>query len=145
MKTLSLLALALSAAPLVHAHGKMTEPLGDNVKPTTPLTSQSDVVAGVSNNTPCGRGRPIPSNMTPRATYVSGSTTATLQWFMQNGDGGGPLQVAFSGDKGKTFQSATVTQNAPGKGGVTNQGNKQAQVTFTVPKMACQAGQCLMM
>ncbi|KAJ3287181.1 hypothetical protein HK104_008720 [Borealophlyctis nickersoniae] len=148
MKLISILALALSATPLVLAHGKMTAPLGLNVDPNTPLNSQSDVAIGVSQRNPCGRsragGKPDQSDMTPRATYVAGSTTS-FQWFMQNQDGGGPLQVMFSGDNGQTFQAATVTQQAPGRFSLTNQGNKEAQVEFEVPDMECASGQCLMM
>ncbi|KAJ3054030.1 hypothetical protein HK097_002812 [Rhizophlyctis rosea] len=143
--TSAFLALLLPAAAL--AHGKLTNPLGLNVRPDVDLNSQSDVAFGVSENNPCGRrgASQLASAMaTPRASFVAGSA-ATVTWHIQNQDGGGPLTMAFSGDGGNTFTPATITRNAPGRFSLTSEGGTDQEIAFNVPNMNCPAGQCLLM
>ncbi|KAJ3039829.1 hypothetical protein HDV00_011737 [Rhizophlyctis rosea] len=139
--------LLLLAPTAALAHGKLTEPLGLNVQPTTDLNSQSDVAFGVSTSNPCGRrgaNQLATAIATPRASFVAGSS-ASVTWHIQNQDGGGPLTMAFSGDGGNTFQQATITRNAPGTFSLTNAGGTDQQIQFQVPNMNCPAGSCVMM
>ncbi|KAJ3155724.1 hypothetical protein HDU86_004193 [Geranomyces michiganensis] len=152
MKAASCILLGLAASIVgVSAHGKLTEPLGLNVDPRVDLNSQADVAIGVSAFSACGSviaAPPIKRNdMAPRASFAAGST-AQIKFHIVNQDGAGPLSVAFSPDNGKSWTSAKVTVNAPGRFGVNlaNSGSKgeDAAVSIIVPEMACPAGSCLL-
>ncbi|KAJ3005567.1 hypothetical protein HKX48_000612 [Thoreauomyces humboldtii] len=148
----SILLAVLSLSPsLVSAHGKLISPLGLNVDPSVPLSSEADVALGVgAGSSACGfiLGKPNGidrSDMTPRASFAAGKS-ATMMYHIVNIDGAGPVNVAFSGDNGKTWTTATVQQQVPGSSGIDVKDVKQgsdAPLTITVPDMTCEAGSCL--
>ncbi|KAI6372111.1 hypothetical protein MCOR25_003846 [Pyricularia grisea] len=128
---LSLIALAVS----VNAHGHSISPLA--MANTTPFQNIRIPANG------CGEGVDV-SKGTVAATYKAGST-GTVIWDMVNGDGGGPLSVAFDASgKGTSFTKAKIITNIEGSnGGVSNsvkRGNKT--LTFTVPSTTC--ARCVM-
>lgn len=129
---LTSLALVVASAALVSAHGRLQDP--------APL---SNAFAQIGNN--CGNAA---VKGAPSASFTPGQD-ATVQWFIQNGDGAGPLQVAFdTTGTGKSFDvKATITQDAPGtnKRPPAGAAKKAHPVTFTVPAdLNCPAGGCVM-
>lgn len=88
----------------------------------------------------CGEGVKV-DGAAVEATFKAG-TTGKLTWNLNNGDGGGPLVVAFdTTGKGTSFNTkAVVTKNVEGvNGGVSRavpRGDKP--VEFTVPNVKCE-------
>ncbi|TLD34164.1 hypothetical protein PspLS_01197 [Pyricularia sp. CBS 133598] len=124
---LSLIALAVS----VSAHGHMVQPAA--IKNTTPFENIRIPANG------CGEGVKVDGPV--QATFKAGAT-GQLTWDLVNGDGGGPLVVAFdTTGKGTSFNTkAVVTKNVEGaNGGVSRavpRGNHP--VAFTVPNVKCE-------
>ncbi|KAJ6529242.1 hypothetical protein B0H19DRAFT_1384955 [Mycena capillaripes] len=70
---------------------------------------------------------------------ADGSVTMTLH--QVNQDGAGPYTCEVSGDGGNTFQAATVTQQVPGKFGLSRAKATDFALTAQMPAgMACTAG-----
>ncbi|EHA50098.1 hypothetical protein MGG_03504 [Pyricularia oryzae 70-15] len=125
---LSLITLAVS----VSAHGHLAAP------PALPNTTPFQNIRIPANG--CGEGVKV-DGAAVEATFKAG-TTGKLTWNLNNGDGGGPLVVAFdTTGKGTSFNTkAVVTKNVEGvNGGVSRavpRGDKP--VEFTVPNVKCE-------
>ncbi|KAJ3301618.1 hypothetical protein HDV03_000618, partial [Kappamyces sp. JEL0829] len=101
------LTLALLAS-LVSAHGRLR----------SPLALQGEKSLQVSNNNPCGNGVKLPTAVPANALQVTPGQQATFQWFIENGDGAGPLKVEFSQDlTGKGFSAPVTPSGADNVGG----------------------------
>ncbi|KAJ3098701.1 hypothetical protein HDU97_003786 [Phlyctochytrium planicorne] len=122
---------------LVSAHGRLLQPKALDDKFHRLDAAKVD----------CGPGVDVAAGGPATADFKSGSTT-TLQWFILNGDGAGPLEVSIDPTgTGKNFQKAVITKNVIGKNGAIQPGQKKkapVDFSFTVPNVKCAATGCLL-
>ncbi|KAJ7630767.1 putative gEgh 16 protein [Roridomyces roridus] len=163
-------ALAASTFLNVHAHGTITGVTGANgvqaagfgiIASTprngaTPVPFEQDTSVirnneiasgktGVCGSTKAGGNNDVASQLAAASQAglptagADGSVTMTLH--QVNQDGAGPYTCDVSGDGGNTFQAATVTQQVPGKFGLSLAAAQDFPLTAQMPAgMACTAG-----
>ncbi|KAJ7625932.1 hypothetical protein FB45DRAFT_750335 [Roridomyces roridus] len=163
-------AISASAVWNVHAHGTITGVSGANgvqgtgfgILASTPRDGSSpnpfeqdtsvirnqDIASGktgVCGKTKAGGNNDVASQLAAASAAglpsaaADGSVTMTLH--QVNQDGAGPYTCDVSGDGGNTFQAATVTQQVPGKFGLSLAKATNFTLVAQMPAgMACTAG-----
>ncbi|KAJ3008266.1 hypothetical protein HKX48_008670 [Thoreauomyces humboldtii] len=130
-------AVLLASAALVSAHGRLQDPAPASAK-----------FAQIGSN--CGAGGATAGALSAASASLAPGQSATMQWFILNGDGAGPLQVAFdTTGAGTSFTStADITTQVPGNNKIAVAGTTGAAhpLTFTVPAdLTCPPTGCMMM
>jgi len=163
-------AISTSAFLNVHAHGTITGVTGANgvqaagfgiIASTprngalpVPFEQDTSVIrdaeiatgkTGVCGSTKAGGNNDVAAQLAAASQAglptagADGSVTMTLH--QVNQDGAGPYTCDVSGDGGNTFQAATVTQQVPGKFGLSLAAATDFPLTAQLPAgMACTAG-----
>ncbi|KAK7064369.1 GEgh 16 [Favolaschia claudopus] len=163
-------AISFSSLLNVHAHGTITGVTGANgVKAAgfgiiastprdgsrpNPFEQDTSVIrnneiasgkTGVCGRTKAGGNNDVATQLAAASQAglptagADGSVTMTLH--QVNQDGAGPYTCEVSGDGGNTFQAATVTQQVPGKFGLSLATATDFPLTAQMPAgMACTAG-----